>query len=138
MRLVTNGTMPQRPHTWKLAVRVPNEYCDTCDGSASATRSTASGLEVQTPPCLVQKEHSDPSSPPRTREARDGPGHLESPDEEEQSRDAGELRGRSSDPRVVDDRRHADRHDGQRSDRVEDAKRADVHRGEVELADVLP
>src|SRR6195256_6846997 len=56
MRLVTTGTMPQRVQTWNSAVRVPNVYRETREGSLTTTFSAPPGLEVQTPPCLVQNE----------------------------------------------------------------------------------
>jgi hypothetical protein len=37
-------------------VRVPKEYLETRDGSRTLTFSEAFGLDVQTPPCLTQKE----------------------------------------------------------------------------------
>ena len=40
----------------KLAVRVPNAYLDTSDGSLTTTFRAPFGLEVHTPPCLVQNE----------------------------------------------------------------------------------
>src|SRR5579859_1770999 len=56
MRLVTTGTMPHRAQMWNCAVRVPNAYLDTSDGSSTTTSSAARGLEVHTPPCLMQNE----------------------------------------------------------------------------------
>ena len=57
MRLVTSGTTPQTVHTWKSAVRVPNEYRDTCAGDLTVTDSDPEADDVQTPPCLTQNEH---------------------------------------------------------------------------------
>ena len=56
MRLVTTGTTPQRAHVWNSAVRVPNAYLDTSEGSLIAIFSAPFGLEVHTPPCLTQNE----------------------------------------------------------------------------------
>lgn len=56
MRLVTTGTIPQRAQVWNSAVRVPNAYLDTSAESSTTTFSTPPGLEVHTPPCLVQNE----------------------------------------------------------------------------------
>src|SRR5258706_15290814 len=56
MRLVTTGTMPHRVQTWNSAVLVPNAYFDTCAGSFTTTLRAPRGLEVHTPPCLVQNE----------------------------------------------------------------------------------
>jgi len=56
MRLVTTGTIPQRAQVWNSAVRVPNAYLDTSEGSLTTTFSAPPGLEVHTPPCLVQNE----------------------------------------------------------------------------------
>src|SRR5271169_3989146 len=57
MRLMTTGTTPQRAQATNSAVRVPNAYLDTSEGSLTTTSNALLGLEVQTPPCLVQKEH---------------------------------------------------------------------------------
>src|SRR5712664_111170 len=48
--------MPHRAQVWNSAVRVPNAYLDTSEGSLTTTSSTPPGLEVHTPPCLVQNE----------------------------------------------------------------------------------
>src|SRR3989454_11032844 len=48
--------MPQRAQVWNSAVRVPNEYLDTCAGSLITTSRAPRGLEVHTPPCLMQNE----------------------------------------------------------------------------------
>src|SRR3954471_2550207 len=56
MRHVTSGTAPQREHTWKSAVAVPKRYFDTSALSLIATFSEPAGLEVHTPPCLMQNE----------------------------------------------------------------------------------
>ena len=48
--------MPQRAQVWNSAVRVPNAYLDTSEASLTATFSAPLGLEVHTPPCLVQNE----------------------------------------------------------------------------------
>src|SRR5258707_143342 len=56
MRLVTTGTMPHRVHTWNSAVLVPNSYFDRSAGSFTMTFRAPRGLDVQTPPCLTQKE----------------------------------------------------------------------------------
>src|SRR5207244_12802406 len=48
--------MPQRAQVWNSAVRVPNEYLDTSAGSLITTSRAPHGLEVHTPPCLMQKE----------------------------------------------------------------------------------
>src|SRR5712691_10784332 len=48
--------MPQRAQVWNSAVRVPNAYLDTNAGSLTTTFSAPLGLEVHTPPCLVQNE----------------------------------------------------------------------------------
>src|SRR5712692_3260537 len=48
--------MPQRAQVWNSAVRVPNAYLDTSEGSSTTTFSAPLGLEVHTPPCLVQNE----------------------------------------------------------------------------------
>ena len=58
IRLVTTGTAPQRLHTWKTAVPVPNEYFETGSGSFTSMRSLPSGFDVHTPPCFVQKVQS--------------------------------------------------------------------------------
>jgi hypothetical protein len=41
---------------WNSAVRVPKAYFETSAGSSTTTRNTPFGLEVHTPPCLVQNE----------------------------------------------------------------------------------
>ena len=41
---------------WNSAVFVPKAYLDTSEGSRTVTLSEPVGQEVQTPPCLVQKE----------------------------------------------------------------------------------
>src|SRR5687767_8916396 len=56
MRLVTTGTMPQRLQILNSAVLVPKVYFDTSEGCLTATSSAPAGLEVHTPPCLVQNE----------------------------------------------------------------------------------
>src|SRR5882762_2207823 len=56
MRLVTTGTMPHRAQIWNSAVLVPNSYFDTSAGSFTMTFNAPRGLEVHTPPCLVQNE----------------------------------------------------------------------------------
>src|SRR5258708_38999801 len=56
MRLVTTGAIPQRVQIWNSAVLVPNASLDTCAGSSTTTFSAPRGLDVQTPPCLVQNE----------------------------------------------------------------------------------
>src|SRR5258707_8546019 len=56
MRLVTTGTMPHRVQIRNSAVLVPNAYFDTCAGSFTTTLRAPRGLEVHTPPCLVQNE----------------------------------------------------------------------------------
>src|SRR5207302_1898931 len=56
IRLVTTGTMPQRAQVWNCAVRVPNAYLDMSEGCLTTTFSAPPGLEVHTPPCLVQNE----------------------------------------------------------------------------------
>src|SRR6476660_2015307 len=48
--------MPHRAQVWNSAVLVPNAYVDTSDGSLIATSRAQIGLEVHTPPCLVQNE----------------------------------------------------------------------------------
>src|SRR5260370_32610057 len=48
--------MPHRAQVWNSAVRVPNAYLDTSEGSLTTISRAAPGLEVHTPPCLVQKE----------------------------------------------------------------------------------
>lgn len=48
--------MPHRAQMWNSAVRVPNAYLDTSQGSSIATSRVLPGLEVHMPPCLVQKE----------------------------------------------------------------------------------
>ena len=47
--------MPQRLQMWNKAVDVPNEYLETSVGSRTVMVRAPEGLEVQTPPCLVQK-----------------------------------------------------------------------------------
>jgi hypothetical protein len=42
---------------WNSAVRVPNAYLDTRERSLTTTLRAPLGLEVHTPPCLVQNEH---------------------------------------------------------------------------------
>src|ERR1700730_3202752 len=49
--------MPHREHVWNSAVRVPNAYLDTSKGSSTTTFRAPLGLEVHTPPCLMQNEH---------------------------------------------------------------------------------
>jgi hypothetical protein len=56
IRLVTTGTTPQRAQTWNSAVHVPNAYLDTREDCRTTTTRDAPGLDVQTPPCLVQNE----------------------------------------------------------------------------------
>src|SRR5215831_19300264 len=48
--------MPQRPHTWNSAVRVPCAYFDMSAGSFTVTSSAPLGYDVHTPPCLTQNE----------------------------------------------------------------------------------
>src|SRR2546428_2553421 len=48
--------MPHRAQIWNSAVRVPNAYLDTREGSLTTTSRAPRGLEVHTPPCLVQNE----------------------------------------------------------------------------------
>jgi len=48
--------MPQRAHVWNSAVRVPNAYLETSEGSPMEILSEPFGFEVHTPPCLVQNE----------------------------------------------------------------------------------
>src|SRR2546426_1219546 len=48
--------MPQRAQVWNSAVRVPNEYLDTSARSLITTSRAPRGLEVHTPPCLMQNE----------------------------------------------------------------------------------
>ena len=48
--------MPHLEQMWNSAVSVPKAYFDTSEGSPMVTLSEPVGHEVQTPPCLVQKE----------------------------------------------------------------------------------
>src|SRR5260221_9245097 len=48
--------MPHRVQMWNSQVRVPNTYLDTSAGSLTCTCRAPPGLEVHTPPCLVQNE----------------------------------------------------------------------------------
>src|SRR6267143_2158469 len=50
------GTMPHLAQMWNSAVRVPNAYLDTREGSLTTTSRAPLGLEVHTPPCFAQNE----------------------------------------------------------------------------------
>src|SRR5438132_11889038 len=48
--------MPHCEQIWNSAVRVPKAYLETSDGSLTVTFKAPRGLEVHTPPCLMQNE----------------------------------------------------------------------------------
>src|SRR6266498_923364 len=48
--------MPHCEQIWNSAVRVPNAYFETSEGFLTATFNAPRGLEVHTPPCLMQNE----------------------------------------------------------------------------------
>ncbi|HXY75621.1 MAG TPA: hypothetical protein VEH54_01815 [Steroidobacteraceae bacterium] len=50
------GTTPHLEQRWNSAVLVPKLYRETSALSLTSTLSEPVGQEVQTPPCLLQKE----------------------------------------------------------------------------------